>query len=177
MVEAFSNEEIRAFLAAARAHSERDWAMLLVAYRHALRASEVIAIRPDDVRDGQLKVRRLKGSETTSQPLLEHADPLLNERAAVIEYARKTAPGQRLFKMRRQHVWRLVKRYCGAAGIPWDRAKPHNLKATIITQIVELSGVPKGQAWAGHKSGSSTLRYTRPKSSDVVKAAEGAVGD
>jgi integrase len=65
--------EIADFLKAARKgrHSVRNYAMLLLAFRHGLRVSELIDIRmPDvDLDTGRLFVRRLKGSLSTSQPL------------------------------------------------------------------------------------------------------------
>jgi len=65
--------EIADFLKAARKgrHGIRNYAMLLLAFRHGLRVSELIDIRmPDiDLDTGRLFVRRLKGSLSTSQPL------------------------------------------------------------------------------------------------------------
>ena len=40
-----SPEEVLAVLKAARARSIRDWAMVLLAYRHGLRASEVCDLK------------------------------------------------------------------------------------------------------------------------------------
>ena len=65
--------EIENFLKAARKgrHSIRNFAMLLVAFRHGLRVSELINMRMADVDldTCRLFVRRLKGSLSTSQPL------------------------------------------------------------------------------------------------------------
>jgi integrase len=65
--------EIADFLKAARKgrHGVRNYAMLLLAFRHSLRVSELISVRiPDiDLDTGRLFVRRLKGSLSTSQPL------------------------------------------------------------------------------------------------------------
>src|SRR4051812_39045278 len=65
-----SPEETLAVLRAARARTVRDWAMILVAYRHGLRASEICGLHMPDVnlRDGSLSIRRLKGSLHTTQP-------------------------------------------------------------------------------------------------------------
>jgi integrase len=81
-LDALSKAELLALLGAARAHSERDFLMILMAYSHGLRASEVLAIEPDSVRDGLLEVQRLKGSLHTTQPLLSSDEPLLEERKA-----------------------------------------------------------------------------------------------
>ena len=76
-MQAFSNDELLALLGAARRASERDWLMILVAYWHGLRASEVTKIQRHDIADGHLTVRRLKGSLKTIQPLIEHKIELL----------------------------------------------------------------------------------------------------
>jgi|GEM_PF-974531 len=76
-------EELVRILAAARARRLRDWVMILITYWHGLRASETINLRVKDLADGYLAVTRGKGSEATMQPLQEHTNPLLNERAAI----------------------------------------------------------------------------------------------
>ncbi len=42
-------EETLGVLKAAREHSTRDWAMILLAYRHGLRASEVCGLKLADI--------------------------------------------------------------------------------------------------------------------------------
>jgi len=65
--------EIENFLKAGRKgrHKVRNFAMLLLAFRHSLRVSELINMRMADVDldTGRLFVRRLKGSLSTSHPL------------------------------------------------------------------------------------------------------------
>ena len=65
--------EVENFLRAGRKgrHNVRNFAMLLLAFRHGLRVSELINMRMADVDldTGRLFVRRLKGSLSTSQPL------------------------------------------------------------------------------------------------------------
>ena len=49
----------------------RDATAILLAYRHGLRASELVALRWDDInlQVGKLHVRRSKGGETSVHPL------------------------------------------------------------------------------------------------------------
>ena len=65
--------EVEGLLKAARKgrHRVRNYAMLLVAFRHGLRVSELINLRMADLdlNTGRLFVRRLKGSLSTSHPL------------------------------------------------------------------------------------------------------------
>ena len=68
-----SEAEVESFLKAARKgrHGTRNFAMMLLAYRHALRVSELVGTRLSDVDldTGRLFVRRCKGSLSTNQPL------------------------------------------------------------------------------------------------------------
>src|SRR5207302_11292006 len=78
-------DELLAVLKAAKARSARDWAMVLLAYRHGLRASEVcgLSIADVDLKAGSISIRRPKGSLHTVQPLCQHrGQPLLHEVAA-----------------------------------------------------------------------------------------------
>ena len=65
--------EMKKFLAAARKsrHGVRDYCLMLTAYRHGLRVSELVDLRLADLEmeTGRLFVRRLKGSLSTHQPI------------------------------------------------------------------------------------------------------------
>jgi type 1 fimbriae regulatory protein FimB len=65
--------EMKRFLDAARSgrHGVRDYALLLMAYRHGMRVSELIDVRLSDVDlvTARLFVRRKKGSLSTHQPI------------------------------------------------------------------------------------------------------------
>src|SRR5215467_16333551 len=79
---ALAPEEILKVLRIA-SESKRNLAMILLAYRHGMRTSEVCELRLSDLdlKNGQITIRRLKGSLTTTQPLSDHpGQPLLSER-------------------------------------------------------------------------------------------------
>ena len=81
--------EVLAVLKAAKARGNREWAMILLAYRHGLRASEVCALQLDDVdvKNGSIRVDRLKGSLQTTQTLSDHkGEPLLSELKALRQW-------------------------------------------------------------------------------------------
>lgn len=78
-----TEEELLRVLAIARSRRMRDWVLLLVTYRHGLRASEALNIRRRDLDGDFLRVYRGKGSEETEQPLQGHENPLLDEVTAV----------------------------------------------------------------------------------------------
>src|ERR1700724_1373027 len=84
--------ETLALLKVAKQRSTRDWAMVLLAYRHGLRASEVCDLKLADIdlKAGSISVRRLKGSLQTVQPLYPHrGQPLLDEANALRAWMRE----------------------------------------------------------------------------------------
>src|SRR5580704_4705694 len=85
-------QEMLNLLKVARKRSVRDWTMILLAYRHGLRASEVCGIKLADLdlKAGSISIRRLKGSLHTVQPLYQHrGQPLLDEASAIRAWLRK----------------------------------------------------------------------------------------
>src|ERR1700676_3076938 len=131
-----SPEEVLAVLKAARARSIRDWAMVLVAYRHGLRASEVCGLKLSDVnlKDQTIRVARLKGSMLTTQPLVPpRGQPLLDELAAVRAWL-KTRPAdgsdflftsQKGGRLDRTQFFRVFRTVAESAGLPRGKRHPH----------------------------------------------------
>jgi type 1 fimbriae regulatory protein FimB len=75
--------EVLSVLRAAKSKGTREWAIIVVAYKHGMRASEVCNLRLDDVdmKNGSMVIHRLKGSLRTTQTVTEHGgEPMLNER-------------------------------------------------------------------------------------------------
>ena len=164
-----------AILAAAKAKRERDWLMILVAFAHGLRATEVVRLTRDNFHDGKLIVQRLKGSLLTSQPLIEHADPLLDERSGLVCFLQKIGPKQRLFKLTRQRFWQLVQEYGERANIAPHLRHPHVLKHTIGMQIIHKAGIENTRQYLGHKNISSTGEYLKVTDDDASAAVRGAL--
>ncbi len=80
-MKALTQDEILKVLKAAS--GPRDLAMILVAFRHGMRASEVcgLELKDLDLRNGEITIRRLKGSLKTTQPLADvQGQPLLSEK-------------------------------------------------------------------------------------------------
>jgi integrase len=178
-VDALTKAELLAILSVARRHRERDFLMILMAYEHGLRASEVIAITRDDIKEGRLDTRRLKGSNHTSQSLHEDENPLLNERAAVSAFLRTLRGKQRLFPVTRRTFGRIVARHAQAAGMPNNKRKPHMLKHTMGAEIYNKSkDLRLVRMRLGHKRESSSLIYSGHIAEQVADAqVEALLGD
>lgn len=181
-----SPEETLSVLRAAKERSVRDWAMILLAYRHGLRASEVSGVRLADVdmKDGILSIQRLKGSLRTAQPLYEHrGQPLLDEVSALRSWLRiRPADGsdylftsQKGGRLDRTQFFRIFQAVAESASLPAEKRHPHILKHSLASHLiagnVNLALVKQA---LGHRSISSTMVYvgtTDAQAADAVRAA------
>jgi integrase/recombinase XerD len=175
-MQALELPELRAVLTAAYNARKRDWLMMLMAFSHGLRATEVVSLTADTVRDGFLRVKRLKNSLETIQPLLVHADPLLNERAAVLEFISGMSATERLFPITRQHFWRIVQRHAQAAGLPTHQRHPHMFKHTVAMQLIDTAGLETTRQYLGHRRISSTAAYLRTNDKKASAKAGAVLG-
>jgi type 1 fimbriae regulatory protein FimB len=128
-------EELLKVLKIARARSTRDWTMILLCYRHGLRASEVCGLRLGDVdvKAGSITIARLKGSMLTTQPLYAHrGQPLLDELAALKAWLKdRVADGsdylflsQKGGRMHRSAFFRAFQGLARAAGLSPAQSHP-----------------------------------------------------
>lgn len=135
--------------------------MILVGFSHGLRPSEVVAIKPDDIRDGYLTVQRRKGSNRTTQRLVEHPDPMLSEVPALIEWAAKSKMGLPIFGIKCRQFQNVVLKHGAPLGIPRHKLTPHKLKHTIAMLSINSAGIENVRQWLGHKSLNSTGEYLK----------------
>jgi type 1 fimbriae regulatory protein FimB len=160
-MDALSTPELLKVLAAARRHSERNFLMILVAYSHGLRASELVSIVKDDIKEGRLQVQRLKRSNETNQSLHRDQNPLLNEHQALLAFVENLSPKQKLFPLTRRQFGRIVARHAAAAGMPKNKRKPHMLKHTMGAEIYEKTkDLRLVRMRLGHKREASSLIYS-----------------
>ena len=170
-MEYLTTDELLAVLRVARSRSARDWAMILLAYRHGMRASEVCALGLTDInlKDNSLSIRRLKGSLHTIQPLYRHkGQPLLDEMAALRNWLRQRRPdgsdylflSQKGGRLHRSQFFRVFRICGGAAGCPTAKCHPHALKHSLASHLIagNLNLALVSQC-LGHKAISSTMRY------------------
>jgi site-specific recombinase XerD len=166
---ALDEQEVLALLKVARASSQRDHCLLLMAYRHGLRVSEVASIRLGDIADGHLTVHRLKGSLRTVQPIVPHpGQPLLDEAKALREWL-KVRPNdgsdyvfvsQKGGRLDRSAIFRKYQQYATEAGLPAEKRHPHSLKHSIASRLIARQvPVVEVKQFLGHKSLSSTMQY------------------
>ena len=181
--------ETLAVLKTARERSTRDWAMILVAYRHGLRASEVCGLKlaDVDVKAGSISVRRLKGSLQTTQPLYQHrGQPLLDEVSAVRAWLRKRpADGsdylftsQKGGKLGRTQFFRNFQTIAEGAGLPVEKRHPHVLKHSLASHLVAGNvNLALIRQALGHRSINSTMQYVGATDAQAAEALQKALMD
>jgi len=165
-------KQVLAVRDAARENSTRDWAMLLLTFRHALRSHEVRGLKLEDISltDGTIRVERVKGSHSGVQTLDAHkGEPSLDEFVALRSWLKERVedgskvlfPSQKGGVMTRMQLLRLFKQYAQVAGIPKELAHPHILRHSVCSIMAEQhSDVYEIQRKAGHKNISNTMIYT-----------------
>ena len=109
--------------------------MILLAYKHGLRASEVCNLRIDDIdlKNGSITVERLKGSLRTTQAITGHrGGPLLDELRALREWMRERRhdgsdflfTSQKGGRLHRSQFFRVFRSVAADAGLPPAQAAP-----------------------------------------------------
>lgn len=179
--------ELLAVLKTARARSTRDWAMILLAYRHGMRASEVCDLRlaDADLKSESVSIRRLKGSLHTVQPLYRHkGQPLLDEANALRAWLRaRNGDGsdflftsQKGGRLHRSQFFRLFQACSEAAGLPPEKRHPHALKHSLATHLIAGNvNLALVKQCLGHKAIGSTMKYVAVSDVQAAQAAGSAL--
>src|ERR1017187_1802795 len=182
-MEFLTEKELLAVLKSAKEQSVRDWCMILVAYKHALRESETAALTLDDLKDGCLNIRRKKGSLHTVQPLFPHkGEPLLDEVKAVRAWLRVRADdGSKAFfnsqkggALSREQVHRIFKAICERAAIPKEKRFVHILKHSRASHLVGSMDIALLRQLLGHRNIQNTMAYAHADDRQAARAAQAA---
>ena len=161
--EHLTEREVQKLIGAARGNrwGPRDSTMLLIAFRHGLRVSELCGLQWSDVEfeSGTLHLRRAKGGATSTHPLL--GDELRALRAL-----KREAKSPFIFVSERgapfsvAGLQKLVERAGIEARMP-SKVHPHMLRhATGFALANKGTDTRTLQAYLGHRSIQSTVRYT-----------------
>ena len=167
-----SFEEVSGLLQSADTRAKnglRDKAMLEVLYATGLRVSELVNLRLNDLnlQAGYLKALG-KGNKERLVPLGEEAMRWLKR---YIEGGRPPALKggfspylfitNRKTRMTRKHFWHLIKRFGQRAGIPAEKIKPHAIRHSFATHLLEGGADLRAvQEMLGHADISTTQIYT-----------------
>ena len=172
---ALARDEMEAMLSGSHPASDRQQdeaialrnrAMLEVFYAGALRVSEIIGIKLEDLKlDVGYVLVRGKGDKERIVPLGKSAQQALAEymkEARNVLMGRNSSPllflGRRARKLTRQRVWQIVRAASFSAG---RHASPHMLRHSCATHMVENGAdLRTVQTILGHADISTTQIYT-----------------
>ena len=150
----------------AEAIAERDRAMLEVFYAAALRVSEMVGVKLEDLKlDLGYVLVRGKGDKERIVPLGRGAQDALSQymkQSRPVLAKGKTSPflflGRGGRKLTRQRVWQMVRAASAGAG---RNASPHMLRHSCATHMVENGAdLRTVQTILGHADISTTQVYT-----------------
>jgi integrase len=143
----------------------RDATAILIAYRHGLRASELVALRWDDIdfRTGKLHVRRAKGGTASVHPLGARALRALRRLQREMPEGVRSVyvfVSERLAPLSVAGYQRMVARAGEAAGFPF-LVHSHMLRHSCGYKLANDGQDTRAiQHYLGHRSITSTVRYT-----------------
>ena len=156
-------DEMARLLDAARSsgrYGSRNYAMILIAYRHGLRVSELIALRWSDVdwKGATIHIRRLKGSISGVHPLEGDELRALRRLDRTGEYMFTSERGAPLSP---DGFRKLIDRLAPVAGLEGLRLHPHMLRHACGYALANRGVDTRTlQAYLGHSQIANTVRYT-----------------
>lgn len=142
---------------------QRDACMILLAYRHGLRVSEVVALKWDqvDLRAGHLHVRRAKNGSPSTHPV--QGDELRALRQLAREWPDHGGfvfVSERGGPMSADGVRKMVTRTGQQAKLPFP-IHPHMLRHACGFKLANDGHDTRAlQLWLGHRNIQHTVRYT-----------------
>jgi type 1 fimbriae regulatory protein FimB/type 1 fimbriae regulatory protein FimE len=162
--EFLTEAEVERLMDAARQnrHGHRDATMILVAFRHGLRASELVDLRWDQIELGaaRLHVRRIKRGTPATHPLAGI------ELRALRRLKRESAKGEFVFVSERGAPFaaagfaKMVERAGVAARFKF-KAHPHMLRHACGYKLANDGHDTRSlQAYLGHRNIQHTVRYS-----------------
>jgi integrase len=161
--EHLTEREVERLIAAAKSnrHGQRDASMILICFRHGLRASELCELQWSDVEfeSASLHLRRAKGGTTGTHPLL--GDELRSLRAL-----KREAKSPFIFVSERgapftvSGLQKMIERAGIEAKMPF-KVHPHMLRHAAGYVLANKGTDTRTlQSYLGHRSIQSTVRYT-----------------
>ena len=157
--EYLSDKEVAALMKAAGRigrHGERDAALILIAYRHGLRVSELVSLRWDqiDLQQGLLHVARRKRG-------IPSVHPVRGTELRALRWLQRDYPDTAyVFALTADSARKIVGRAGREAGLEFQ-VQPHMLRHAIGYKLANDGQDTRAiQHYLGHRNIQHTARYT-----------------
>jgi type 1 fimbriae regulatory protein FimE len=142
-------------------HSCRNALMVLLAFRHALRVSELVRLRWDDIdfREQTLHCRRLKNGIDGRHPLASRELKLLNRLKKEQPALRYVFMSERGSPITSSSFLKLIRRLGEQAGFDFPihpHMLRHSLGTALVTKEIPIRNI---QVFMGHRQIQNTIRY------------------
>ena len=162
--EYLTEREIEKLIDAAKDNrwGHRDATAILIAYRHGLRASELVSLRWDDIdfQTGKLHVRRSKGGTASVHPIGGRELRALRRLKRETPQSVYVYVSERLAPLSVAGYQRMVARTGEAAGFSFA-VHSHMLRHSCGYKLANDGQDTRAiQHYLGHRSITSTVRYT-----------------
>lgn len=143
-------------------HPERDYALLLLMFRHGLRAGEAATMRWDAVMldERAIAINRLKNSISGVHRLQDDEVEALRDLKDQYPGSQYLFPGERSPHLSTAAIARIIERCGELAELP-VKVHPHMLRHSCGYYLAE-QGIPTRdiQEYLGHSNIANTVRYT-----------------
>jgi integrase len=167
--EYLTEREVEALIDAARKHGHhghRDATAILLAYRHGLRASELVELSWDmiELDNGRIHVRRAKNGTNSTHPLTGKEIRWLRQLRRENLESRYVLNTERGGPVTTSWFLKLLNRLSAVAKLPFQ-AHPHMLRHACGFKLAN-DGVDTRtlQHYLGHRNIQHTVRYTELRS-------------
>ena len=148
-------EQVDELLKVVKTCSERDYLLLDFMWRSGVRVSEVINVTPDDIeyKNNVVNIRKAKGGRQRRVLIGDKTLKMLSDYTAI----QNIPDNQPIFPIRREQVFKLVKKYGKMIGV---NIHPHTLRHSFAIHLVR-SGMDlrRLQMLLGHSSLNTITPY------------------
>lgn len=150
-------------------NAERNYCMILMAYRHGFRISELLALTMADVdiQSGVIYVKRLKNGFSVYHPLSEDECHALSKWLILKKMTSTSVTSEAIFTtssgaaISRSQAWKIISK-CGVESNIGFRVHPHMLRHSCGYKLAERGTDTRLiQDYLGHRNIRHTVLYTK----------------
>lgn len=144
-------------------HGHRDRTLILLAYRHGLRVTEIVNLRWDqiDLAEGLIHVNRLKRGNSSVHPMREAEVRALRELQGEYPQLFHVFTSERKAPLTPDAIRKIIGRAGKVAGLPFV-THPHMLRHACGYKLAQDGQDTRAiQHYLGHRNIQHTVRYTQ----------------